>query len=450
MTRIVRIKRGLDIKLKGEAEKKLEPFKTKLYSVQPSEFRVLNPRLLVAEGDHVDAGTKLVQDKSNENLLLTSPVSGKVIEIRRGEKRRLDHIIIESDEKDQKVNFGITEVDSLDREAIVSRMLESGVWPMVRQRPFAVIADPKQVPDAIFISGFDTAPLAPDYQFIMQQHDASLFQAGIDILKKLTSGLVHLNVHPKLGVPDIFLHTQNVQINQFYGPHPTSNVGIQIHHIRPIMKGDLIWYVDPQDIVVIGRLFKEGVYSPEKIFAIAGTEFKRTYYFKALSGFNIESLVSNNMVNDNARIISGNVLTGNKIDKSGFSCFYEKVVTAIPEGDYYEFAGWAMPGFKKFSMSKSYISWLFKNRKYSLDTNKHGEERAFVVTGEYEKVLPMNILPVLLLKAIIVQDFELMEQLGIYEVAEEDFALCEVICTSKIESQSIVRQGIDLMLKEVN
>jgi Na+-transporting NADH:ubiquinone oxidoreductase subunit A len=450
MTRIVKIKRGLNIRLKGEAEKKLEQYKTNLYSVQPSEFRVFNPRLLVAEGDIVEAGSKLVQEKSNENLVLTSPVSGKVIEIRRGEKRKLEHIIIESDGKGKKVNFGVSDAESLDREVIVNRMLDAGVWPMIRQRPFAVIANPAQVPDTIFISGFDTAPLAPDFQFIMQQHDPALFQAGIDILKKLTAGPVHLNVHPKLGIPDVFLHTKNVQINQFYGPHPVSNVGIQIHHIRPVMKGDVIWYVDPQDVVVIGRLFMEGIYFPEKIFAVTGSELKSGFYFKALSGFCIESLLTGNLVQENVRVISGNVLTGTKTDKNGFSGFYEKVITVMPEGDYFEFIGWALPGLKKFSMSKTYLSWLFRNRKYRLDTNKHGEERAFVVTGEYEKVFPMNILPVLLLKAIIVKDFELMEQLGIYEVAEEDFALCEVICTSKIESQAIVREGIDFMLKETN
>lgn len=450
MTRIVKIKRGLNIRLKGEAEKKLEKISSNFFSVQPSEFRIINPRLLVSEGDAVLAGSKLVQDKKNENLVLCSPVSGKVVEIRRGEKRRLDHIIIEADGKDQKIDFGHSDIEGIDRETIVSKMLESGVWPMVRQRPFAVIADPLQVPDAIFISGFDTAPLAPDFQFIMQNHDPELFQAGINILKKLTSGAVHLNVHPKLGIPDIFLHTRNVQINQFYGPHPASNVGVQIHHIRPLMKGDLVWYVDPQDVTVIGRLFKEGIYKPERIFAIAGSEFAKTYYFSSLTGFQVESIVGGNLKQENVRIISGNVLSGRRIEHNGFSGYYDKVLCALPEGDYHEFLGWAMPGLKKFSMSKTYFSWLFKNRKYRLDTNKHGELRAFVMTGEYEKVFPMHIMPVQLLKAIIVRDFELMEQLGIYEVAEEDFALCEVICTSKIESQSIVREGIDYMLKETN
>jgi Na+-transporting NADH:ubiquinone oxidoreductase subunit A len=450
MTRIVKIKKGLTIKLEGEADKRLEPYNTGLYSVQPSEFRLFNPRLMVSEGDQVLAGTPVVYDKQNEKLRLTSPVSGKVIEIRRGEKRRLEHIIIESDKKEQYVDYGSGDPESMDRLQISEKILASGLWPAIRQRPFAIIGDPEVVPDAIFISGFDTAPLAPDMSFIMQQHSPEHFQAGINVLKKLTSGMIHLNVHPKLGIPDIYLHTKNVQINQFYGPHPASNVGIQIHHIRPILKGDVIWYVDPQDVVAIGRLFIEGKFIRKRIYACTGSEFKKKFYFESSSGASVTDIVKGNLENENTRIISGNVLTGTTIHSEGFIGYYDKVITAIPEGNYHEFLGWANPGFTKFSVSRTYFSWLFRNRTYRLDTNKHGELRAFVMTGQYEKVFPMNLMPVQLLKAIIVRDFELMEQLGIYEVAEEDFALCEVVCTSKIESQTIVREGIDFVIKETN
>ena len=450
MTRIVKIKRGLNIKLKGEAEKQIEQISPVLFSIQPSEFRVFNPRLLVSEGDVVQAGTPLVHDKRDERILLTSPVSGKVSTVIRGEKRKLEHIIIESDQKNQSVDFRKVQPENADRQQITAHLLKSGLWPVIRQRPFSIIANPDEVPDAIFISGFDTAPLAPDMVFVMQQYDLDTFQSGIDVLKKLTSGNIHLNVHPKSGIPEMFLQTKNVQINQFYGLHPASNVGIQIHHIRPVIKGDVIWYIDPQDVVAIGKLFSKGALDRSKIFACTGSEFEKTYYFKTIACASVSGIVKNNLKQENARIISGNVLTGSTISKDGFLGFYDKVVTAIPEGNYFEFFGWAAPGLKKFSLSRTYFSWLFRNRSYRLDTNKHGELRAFVMTGEYEKVLPMDIMPVQLLKAIIVKDFELMEQLGIYEVAEEDFALCEVICTSKIESQSIVREGIDFMIKETN
>ncbi len=450
MTRIVKIRKGLTIKLKGEAEKKLESYNPDLYSVQPSGFRIIHPRLIVSEGDQVQAGTPLVFDKKNEKLKLTSPVSGKVLEIRRGEKRRLEQIIIQRDQSDQYVDFGSEDPELLDRKFIAEKLLASGLWPVIRQRPFAIIADPEVVPDAIFISGFDTAPLAPDMVFVMKHHKQEHFQSGINVLKKLTSGLIHLNVHPKLGVPEMFLHTKNVQINQFDGPHPASNVGVQIHHIRPVLKGDVVWYVDPQDVVAIGRLFEEGRYVHKRMYACAGSEFEKTFYFESLIGASVSGLVKGNLFLGNTRIISGNVLTGSTISHDGFIGFYDRMISAIPEGNHHEFLGWANPGFKKFSMSRTYFSWLFRNRHYRLDTNKHGELRAFVMTGQYEKVFPMNLMPVQLLKAIIVRDFELMEQLGIYEVAEEDFALCEVVCTSKIESQTIIREGIDFIIKETN
>jgi len=450
MSKIVKIKQGLTIKLNGEAEKRLTEYHPKRYSVQPSEFRILNPRLLVAEGDTVKAGSPLVHDKKNEKILLTSPVSGKISAILRGEKRKLEHIIIESDNTDEWIDFNSADPETLDRAQITEKILRSGLWPAIRQRPFAIIADPDVVPDAIFISGFDNAPLAPDMSFVMQQHESDLFQTGINALKRLTSGTIHLNVHPKSGVPDMFLHTRNVRINQFCGPHPSSNVGVQIHHIRPLLKGDVVWYIDPQHVVALGKLFTKGKYELTKIFACTGSEFQNTYYVKTISGACISEIVNNNLNQENTRIISGNILTGKPISKDGYIGFYDKAITAIPEGDHYEFLGWAMPGLKKFSMSRTFFSWLFRNKKYSPDTNLHGELRAFVVTGQYEKVFPMDIMPVQLLKAIIIRDFELMEQLGIYEVAEEDFALCEVICTSKIESQTIVREGIDFMLKETN
>lgn len=450
MAAIVRIKKGLDIKLLGDATKETRDFKSEYYSIQPTEFRTINPRLLVAEGDKVKVGTPLFQDKKNEKILITSPVSGQITEIRRGEKRRLEHIIIKNDFESNSLDFGKTEIDKLERAEVIEKLLISGLWPYIKQRPYGVIANPADAPDAIFISGFDSAPLAPDMKFVMSHYEIETFQAGIDILKKLTPGQIHLNVNPDLGIADMFLKTQNIQINQFSGPHPSGNIGVQIHHIRPIIKGDMIWYLSPQDIIMIGKFFLTGKINLERIFAICGSELKSTFYIRSIVGAQISSLLEDNLNEENVRVISGNVLSGTKISKNSFLSFYNQMITVIPEGDYFEFLGWADPGIKKFSFSKSFPSSLFKNKKWRLDTNMHGEERAFVVSGQYEKVFPFEIMPVFLLKAIITKDLELMEELGIYEVAEEDFALCEVICTSKIESQQIVRDGIDMMIKELS
>ncbi len=450
MGKIIKINKGLDIKLHGKAEQVISTYEPNLYAVQPSDFRVLLPRLLVQEGDYVKIGSPVIQDKNNENLLLTSPVSGFVKTIVRGEKRRLEQIVIESDKKHESIDFGAIEDKNLDRQMIVDKLLLSGLWPLIRQRPYGVIANPQDVPDAIFISGFDTAPLAPDTNFVMKHHSAEMFQKGINVLKKLTSGLIHLNVNPDFSIPELFLHISGVQINQFTGPHPSGNIGVQIHHICPLTKDDVVWYLYPQDVVNIAYLFVEGKLNLKRIIANTGSELIKPSYIETIAGACVADLIKNNLKQENARIISGNVLTGKNIGKYGFLRMYDTMLTAIPEGDYYEFLGWAMPGFKKFSVSRTFFSWLCPKKHYSLDTNKHGEERAFVMTGEYEKVFPMHIMPVQLLKAIITRDIDKMERLGIYEVVEEDFALCEFICTSKINSQHIVKEGIDFMLKELS
>jgi Na+-transporting NADH:ubiquinone oxidoreductase subunit A len=275
------------------------------------------------------------------------------------------------------------------------------------------------------------------------------FQAGIDTLAKLTSGAIHLSLNADYPADDVFTKAKNVELHYFHGPHPAGNPGIQIHHIKPVNKGEVVWYVGPQEVIMIGRLFRKGIYDALKVVALTGSEVKRPVYYKVIGGASIEPLVRNNITPGNHRYISGNVLTGSGIKSNGHLGFYDNQVTVIPEGDHYEFLGWMMPGFKKFSASRTFLSWLFPNRNYTSDTNYNGSQRAFVMTGEYERVLPMNIYPVHLLKAILAEDIERMENLGIYEVAEEDFALCEYVCTSKIEVQELVRQGIDLMIKEV-
>ncbi len=450
MQKTIKIKRGLDIRLEGEAEKVLvSPDFVDTYQISPTDFHGINPKLVVKEGDEVKAGSPIFFSKANEKILFTSPVSGEVVEIVRGEKRKLLGIKILADKEVSFLYFNTPDIASASREDIIESLLKSGAWTYIKQRPFDIIANPEQTPRAIFISAFDSAPLAPDYDFLIQGKEKE-FQVGLDALAKLTNGKVHLGVHAKHTKSDVFLKAQNVQINQFEGPHPSGNVGIQIHHISPINKGDLIWTVNAQDVVIIGRLFTEKRYNTQKTIAITGSEVLKKRYAKVYSGTRITKLVENNVTSGELRYISGNVLTGTQIPSDGYLGHYHYQITVIPEVEEPEFLGWQGIGLDKFSISTSFPTFLFKKKKYRLNTNMNGEERAFVVTGQYEQVLPMDILPVQLIKSIMVNDIEMMEGLGIYEVAPEDFALCEFVCTSKINSQSIVRKGLDLLLKEMN
>jgi len=449
MPETIVIKQGLDINLLGEAEKKISELEAGCFALKPTDFFGVFPKLLVSEGDRVKAGTPIFFDKYREKIRFSSPVSGTVREIRRGAKRVVLEIKITADSENTFEDFGKADPASLSRDKIIEKLLQSGIWPMIRQRPYSIIADPADQPKAIFISGFDSSPLAPDYNFMVQNYGLE-FQTGINALAKLTNGKVHLNIRAGDGNSRVFTEAANVQINYFKGPHPTGNVGVQINKIDPINKGEVVWFLRPQEVLTIGRLFLEGRYDSERVIAFTGSEVLKPRYFKTKVGSCLHKLVEGNIASGKPRIISGNVLTGTKIDKDGYIGFYDSQVTVIPEGDHFEFLGWAMPRLQKFSFSKTFFSWLTPKRKYRLDTNLNGGHRAFVLTGEYEKVFPMNILPMQLLKAILIKDIDLMENLGIYEVDEEDFALCEFIDASKTEMQAIVREGLDYIRKEMN
>ncbi|NOX86499.1 MAG: Na(+)-translocating NADH-quinone reductase subunit A [Chlorobi bacterium] len=449
MSTVYKIKKGLDIKLIGEAEKIIVDLKAKRFAVKPPDFIGCFPKLLVQEGDAVKAGTPLFFDKYRDNIRFTSPVSGIVTGIERGAKRKLLRVVIESDGKEEAIDFGAADVDKTDRDAIVDKLLKSGVWPVLRQRPYAVVADPKDDPKAIFVSAFDTAPLAPDFNLIAHGN-GEVFQAGLNILSKLTSGKVHLNIDEKNTTSKVFLNSKNVQINRFTGPHPAGNVSVHASRIDPMNKGDVIWYLGPQEVMTIGRLFLEGRYDAERIIAATGSEILHPRYYKTFLGARITNMISDNVTEGNNRFISGNVLTGAKIEKDGFVGFYDSMITVIPEGDYYEFFGWLKPGFNKFSFSGTFPSKLFRNKKYRLDTNLHGGVRAYVMTGKMERVFPFDIFPLQLIKAIMIEDIDLMEHLGIYEIDAEDFALCEVIDTSKTNIQDLIRNGLELIRKEMS
>ncbi len=451
MSKVIKIKKGLNIPLKGEAEKILNDApRSSHYAVFPIDFHGLTPKMMVKEGEKVKAGSPLFFDKYNEKIIYTSPVSGTFKILVRGEKRRILRIVIEADPEDSYLDFGAAEPGLLSREKIVEKILQSGLWPSVRQRPYSIVANPDEKPKAIFVSAFDSSPLAPDMDFIVNGQEDD-FQKGLDVLAQLTEGEVHLGIHAEKTKNKAFINAENVKIHSFKGPHPSGNVGIQIHHISPINKGDLVWYIGIQHLIMLGRLFSKGIYDARKKIALAGSEVLNPRYYNVTNGASVKDIVQNNVRKEEGlhpRFISGTALTGTKLEENDFLRFYDDMITILPEGDQPELFGWIAPNFDKFSVSPTFPSSLIPGQKFRHNTNIRSGERPFVITGLYEKVLPMDIMPMQLLKSIMINDIDMMEKLGIYEVAPEDFALCEYVCPSKIEIQECIREGLDTMRQE--
>tara|TARA_B100000575_G_C23143780_1_gene666915 strand:- start:6288 stop:7652 length:1365 start_codon:yes stop_codon:yes gene_type:complete len=453
MSNVVTIKRGVNIDLLGETNPELNiPHIISTAALKPSDFNGVRFKLSVKEGDEVKAGTPLLFNKDLEVMKFCSPVSGEVVAIVRGAQRRILEVRVLADKKTKYKNFGAVDPHGIEREAIIEKMLQSGVWPMLKQRPYNVVANPEITPKAIFISGFDTAPLAPDIGIILEGQEKE-FQAGVDALAKLTDGPVHLGLSESKPTGRTLSAVRGVKVTKYKGPHPAGLVGVQIHYLDPINKGEQVWTISPEHVIILGRLFLTGNYDARTVVALSGKEIKERSYAQTIVGASVKELLDNNLSDDiPVRIISGNVLTGTKIEADGYMGFFERQITAIREGVEPELFGWLIPKPNKFSISRALPSWFMRQVgkvKYDLDTNNHGEHRAFVVSGEYEKVFPFDIFPVQLLKAILNEDIDAMEKLGLYEVVEEDFALCEVVCTSKINVQNIVRDGLNLLRSEV-
>ncbi len=447
MSEVVKLRKGLNIKLKGSAEKALDKLPVPAtVALKPTDFPGLTPKLSVKVDAEVKAGDALFYDKYHPEILFTAPLGGKVVSINRGERRKILEVVIATDEKVGSAEFKKADPSTLSAEEVKEQILKSGVWPFIKKRPYGIIAKPEEKPKAIYISTFDTAPLAPDYNFVIDGQ-LDTFQVGVNALAQLTAGKVNLGVSKD----SAFTSVKNVEFNTFEGPHPAGNVGIQIANTSPLNKGEVVWTISVQDVLFIGRLFQTGKVDFTKTVALTGSEVKAPKYYQTVLGAPIASLVESKLVNADykQRIISGNVLTGTKVTEKSFLGFYDSQISVIPEGDEYEFLGWADPGFNKFSATKAYFGKLFPKKEYTMNANIHGGERAFVLSNQYEKLVPMDILPVYLLKAILVNDIDKMENFGIYEVIEEDFALCEYACTSKIEVQKILREGINTMIKEL-
>ena len=447
MPKNVRISKGADIKLVGAAErvKGEAPFASS-FAIKPTEFHGLTPKMVVKEGAEVKAGSVIFFDKDNEHVKFTSPVSGEVAEIVRGAKRKILEVRIVPDQEQKFEQFDLSDLSSTEKVKTV--LMSSGLWPMLKQRPYDVMANPQLKPKAIFISAFDSAPLGPDYDFILHGEQDS-FQKGLEALSKLTDGKVHLTTRGGSAADATFTQAKGVEHNTITGPHPAGNVGIQIHHIDPINKGDIVWTISAQNVALMGKFLITGKVDLKKTIALAGSEVEKPRYLTTWVGASMKSIVEGQIKAGDNRIISGNVLTGDASSADGYLGFFDDVVTIIPEGNEPQFLGWLAPNFHKFSLSRSYFSWLNPGKKYKLNTNMNGEDRAYVVSGQYEAVLPMDVYPVQLIKSIMTNDLDKMENLGIYEVIPEDLALCEYACTSKMNVQSILRGGLDVAKQEL-
>ena len=451
MSNKIVLTKGLDLPVNGEAELRVaKTVSPDLIAVRPDDFPGFTPRLLVREGDSVKCGSPVLCDKKRPEVLVASPVSGTVKEIVRGEKRKLLAVVIEGDGKQEALDFGAKDPARLDADAIKAAILGGGLWPFIIQRPYGIIANPADKPKAIFISAFDTAPLAASPEFILGDRLADL-QKGIDALARLTDGGIHIGLNAKNCEATPFRKLENATFHVFEGKHPAGNVGVQISHVCPVTKGSVVWTVSLLGLAAIGSLFTSGKYNVRRKVAVAGPAAIEPAYADMYPGSPMRSLGAFFGNTEDLRVVSGNILSGKTVGKDGYLGFYDSTVTVLKEGLEPELLGWANPLRPKlFSTDHCYFSWLMPWRKYDMDTNLHGGPRAFVMSdGYYAKVLPMDIYPVYLLKACLAGDIDKMEKFGIYEVIPEDLALCEYIDPSKNYIQEIIADGIRLMLKEM-
>lgn len=434
----------MNLNLQGSPSSDTSRIRGVRYAIKPTDFLGLAPipKMMKEVGDTVLAGEPLFYDKSQPDVYFVSPVSGELIELNRGAKRKIEELVLLADKEQRYFEHGT--LSSLNREEIVDYLKRSGGLSLFKQRPFGLVPDPSMVPKNIFVSTFNTNPFAPHTDIIIQGQEQAIKMA-IELLSELTSGEVYLSYQSKKGkvVSDTFGGTKAKLIG-FEGPHPAGNVGVQIHHIKPIRPGDHVWTLGLQELISLGNLIQTGEFYNKRWITIGGAMLENPHHVHLEMGMNIADILShfNGWDNDD-RIISGNVLSGTQVNLDGYLSFYDEQISLVREGNYYEMFGWLLPQKLRPSASGTFPNHFFKGLSYDVDTNTHGERRAFVMTGQYEKVLPMNIYPQHLFKAILTNDFEKMEGLGIHELLEEDVALCEFVCTSKMPLQKILREGLE-------
>ena len=441
MSKLIKLRKGLDVNLKGKAA--LETVSVKCpgeYALVPDDFCGMKPKVVVNEGDTVLAGDALFVDKKHPEVKFVSPVSGTVTLVERGDRRKLLSVRVKSDGKQQSREFDL-------KGDIKAVLMESGMFAFFRQRPYDVVANPEDKPKAIFVSAFNSMPLSQDFSYVVKGQEEE-FKAGI----KALSAIAKVNLGISVAQSKTFLNdVPNCEVTVFDGPAPAGNVGVQINHVDPINKGEVVWTIGAEEVIFVGRLMKTGRVDLTRTIAVAGSEVKKPAYATIKVGQKLDTLLQG-QISDEAslRIINGNVMTGIKTSKDGYLAAHATEVNVIPEGDHAdEFMGWIMPRFNTFSTHRSYLSWLFgKKKEYVFDARVKGGERHMIMSGEYDKVFPMDIFAGYLIKAIITGDIDRQEALGIYEVAPEDFAIAEFVDSSKLELQRIVREGLDILRKE--
>ena len=452
MANVIRLRKGLDIHLQGKAEEtKLNLKSNGHFALVPDDFEGVVPKVVVREGDVVKAGDALFVNKLYPEVRFASPVSGKVTAVVRGERRKVLCVKVEADAEQQYVDYGKKDVTKMDGKAVVDALLEAGLFGYINQLPYAISTNPSVMPKSIFVSALRDKPLAGNFEFEVKGQEQD-FVTGLQVLSKIAKTYLGLGIQPDLQVKLQQMNVEkDVELTVFEGKCPAGNVGVQVNHIDPVNKGEVVWTIgDPTVVLFIGRLFNTGKVNLTRTVALCGSEVKKPCYADMLVGQELSTLLSNSYDADHSvRIINGNVLTGTVTTKDGFLGAHTSEITVIPEGDdNNEMLGWIMPRFGQFSVSRSYFSWLFGKKQYALDARVKGGERHMIMSGEYDKVLPMDIYGEYLIKAIIAGDIDKMEQLGIYEVAPEDFALAEFVDSSKLELQRIVREGLNNIRKE--
>ena len=448
MANVIKIKKGLDINLKGKApEMLLSGGKSSTYAIVPDYFNGVLPKVIVKVGEKVKAGTPIMVDKKRPEIKFVSPVSGELVAVNRGAKRKILSVVVKADEKGEYEDLGKKSVKGMDAESVKEALQNAGAWPFIRQRPYDIVASPSDKPRDIYVTAFDSAPLAPRFDFVVKGEEAN-FQAGIDALAKLTEGKVYVGIKKGSHVK-----VSGAEVYEMVGPHPAGNVGILINHTKPVNMNEVVWTVKATDVILLGRALNTGRVDFSRMVALTGSEVKELGFVKCIAGCEISSITKDKLKNtDHVRVISGNVLTGRNVTTEGYLGAYDNQITVIPEGDdVNDFFGWINMGVNHYSFSRACTSWLAgKSKEYDIDARIKGGKRAIVMSHVFDKLFPMDILPEYLLRATIAFDIEKMEKLGIYEVAPEDFALCEFADSSKMELQQIIRNGLDLLYKEMN
>ena len=447
MASVIKLSKGLDMNLKGKAAKEKATFvRGSELALTPDAFVGMTPKVVVKEGDMVKAGDALFVNKQYPDVKFASPVSGQVTAVIRGERRKVLCVKVKADQEQQYVDFGKKDVSQLDGAAVKQALLEAGLFGYIDQLPYAVSTNPETQPKAIFVSALRDKPLAADFEFELQGNEED-FQTGLTALSKMAKTYLGIGSEQ---TATALTQAKDVEVNIFDGPCPAGNVGVQVNHLDPVNKGETVWTVDPSAVIFFGRLFNTGKVDLRRLIAVVGSEVERPAYVEALVGDRIGDLVAGNLKEGkNLRIINGNVLTGKPCSTDDYVGGHTSEITVIPEGDDAdELLGWILPRFKQFSVNRSYFSWLCGKKSYALDARIKGGERHMIMSGEYDKVLPMDIYGEYLIKAIIAGDIDRQEALGIYEVSPEDFALAEFVDSSKLELQRIVREGLDILRKE--